>query len=1308
MKRLLFIFISFVLINICPSLTKGQCVANFAIPYSLCTNGVLSFTDISTVNGSTIIKEIWDFGNGKPDTLTTLTGTVTRNYFLNGFYTVKLTIITAAGCTSTVSKNINVSIKPQVAFSVGDVETFCGYNQVTFKNESTISTGESLSLLWSFSDATLTSLDDIFKKKYASPTSNHYQTKLKVISESGCKDSLTKSVYVPNATMAAINVANRYVCSSDSVSVSVTQQSLRNSSLINRVWSWGDGTQQQDNNALNEPTTHKYKHPGRYYITYYYTTSTCNLAYTDSVDIRESPAVSFATVPQATGLCGIQNGTFVNQTTSSIVSPITYIWRVNNIFASDEISPQYTFFKNGSQNIQLRARQINNCITTLDTVIIITGIDPKPNGIFAYETDTQDLMKYNFFDLSTIDSGSNILNRYWNFGDGHNSQSTTDTISHKYASKGTYIAELITASSSGCSDTLSKSIIVDSIAVSLCDPSFTSPAYACFGSPSYFIDSSYIKAGTDSLVKQIWDFGDGTADTIYSNFYYTHPHTYNAPGIYNASLTIFTKRGCASTLTKNTTVRSLKANGDFTYTQIANCGNGNQTIQLTPVFNSYGPYINKWIYGDGTNSGNGNSTSSELHSYAPGTYTVKYLSRVSNCQATQDTITKTVLVLPRSKTDFIYSVDELDSKTIQFTDKSYSGLNSIRNVTWDFGDGTTSIEKDPKHTYSDYGSYIVKHSFVSDFTDCLPDTITYTINVDSLKVLSNTILQSNMGIDFWTGYGYIDNMRREGTDQSRPFMSLYLAANENPATVLVDIPNMPLSKKVGTGFPKVVYVPANSVVEVNNFPLGDSTDAYNLKNLGDSRLYYTGITDRAIRITSNQPIGVWEHIYGNNDVSGGTLLLPTKMWSSSYIVQSRGGTTNAGIPNSYFFVIAESDSTIFEFTPSNNIIDSSTATLFKSYHTAANIRYHAGTTYSILLNKGEVFNAMGMINSLTAVDLSGTKVVSTNPLKKIAVFGGNGRILINTTGCTNTSGSDNLIQQIFPKAVWGTKYLTVPTKTMESGVYRITVDDPTAVVSVNGTTLSPFSIINNKYYEITRNQPLKIESDKRMMVTQYVVTPVCPTYTSGNNGQGDPEMINLTPLKYGTKNVTIFSPTFKNTLGLSASYINVIVRKEGLASLQIDNSNMIDTGTSSFVSGAAYGNSALIGIQDGFKQHPGDANYSYAKIKVATGTTHTIKCDSAFVAIAYGMENGESIGYNVGFNFNAVPFRYQYLGTGDWTNSINWLGNKIPPNPLPMGSEIIISGICTLNTPQVIEDGARLVVESGGKLIVNQNLIIQQ
>ena len=61
-------------------------------------------------------------------------------------------------------------------------------------------------------------------------------------------------------------------------------------------------------------------------------------------------------------------------------------------------------------------------------------------------------------------------------------------------------------------------------------------------------------------------------------------------------------------------------------------------------------------------------------------------------------------------------------------------------------------------------------------------------------------------------------------------------------------------------------------------------------------------------------------------------------------------------------------------------------------------------------------------------------------------------------------------------------------------------------------------------------------------------------------------------------------------------------------------------------------------MTDLFLPHPYDTTYYYAKIRVESGFSHTISSDKAFNAIAYGMSDGESYGYNAGTNIKAWLF----------------------------------------------------------------------
>ncbi|HMO62045.1 MAG TPA: PKD domain-containing protein [Ferruginibacter sp.] len=825
------------------------------------------------------------------------------------------------------------------------------------------------------------------------------------------------------------------------------------------------------------------------------------------------------------------------------------------------------------------------------------------------------------------------------------------------------------------------------------------------------LEFNYYQSAPDdsTLLKQVWDYGDQTSDSFFAgNFKAAHTHTYSTGGNYIVSLTVFLKNGCSTTITVPVAVRHNPFEADsFTYTVSTNCSTPYRvSFNANLPGNIVGTPIVQWNFSN-TNAVEASDSVVVWNYSRPGTYRVRLITRASFCTI-RDTAIKFITIPPKVNSNFKYAINQ-ENRQVQFTSVATGGVGNPAQWFWDFGDGTTAATANPSHTYNTYGSYIVKHSVVSNY-GCVSDTVSRIVHVTPLIISNPALGKSNMGTEFWTGFGFMEYMRQNPQSAGSAHMSLYIAGGATASTVFVDMPALSPELQANAGFPWKIEVPADSVIEITRFPRGDSTDFLNRLNLADSRLYFTGISPRGIHITSTQPVAIWQHIYSTTNTAGATLLLPVNVWGNAYTIQAWGGESNTRLPNSFFFIVAEEDSTAIEFIPTAPIIDSSTATLFTVDHTTANILYPAGVAQTIMLHRGQVFNAMGMvqgpISAAKGLDLSGTKIRTINPSKKIAVFSGNGRVLLNTNGCNNATGSDNLIQQMFPKIAWGTRYLTTPTKSMEYGIYRITVNDASTIVKVNGLPVTT-ALIQNSYYQIESNKPLLIESDKRIMVTQYIVTPGCPGVASGNSPYGDPEMINLSPLKYAVNNVTVYSPNFKNTITqpLSASFINVVLHKTAVASFRLNNSNMVDTGSSSY-SNLPYNNSGPIAVTNAFIPHPGDSNYYYARLKVPTGEIQTLQADSLFTAIAYGMGNGESVGFNVGFNFNVEQIEYKYIGNGNWTDENKWLGNKLPPNPLPLGSVVIILGNCIINTPQTIEDGAKIIVESGANLIINGNLTI--
>lgn len=114
----------------------------------------------------------------------------------------------------------------------------------------------------------------------------------------------------------------------------------------------------------------------------------------------------------------------------------------------------------------------------------------------------------------------------------------------------------------------------------------------------------------------------------------------------------------------------------------------------------------RWDFGDGTTS----TEAAPVHTYTePGTYTVTLtLASVSGV----NTRTRTDYVRVRGETgpraDFRADKRAGDGPlTVKFSDESNAGSSEIISRLWDFGDGNTSTEDAPTHTYEKNGNFTV-------------------------------------------------------------------------------------------------------------------------------------------------------------------------------------------------------------------------------------------------------------------------------------------------------------------------------------------------------------------------------------------------------------------------------------------------------------------------------------------------------------------------------------------------------------------------------------------------------------------------
>lgn len=398
--------------------------------------------------------------------------------------------------------------------------------------------------------------------------------------------------------------------------------------------------------------------------------------------------------------------------------------------------------------------------------------------------------------------------------------------------------------------------------------------------------------------------------------------------------------------------------------------------------------------------------------------------------------------------------------------------------------------------------------------------IKYLIFVFGVLCSTITIAQdfSNKGREFWVGYGsHVSMYNTNGTiitSGGSQNMVLYFTSDQD-ANVTVEIP--------ATGWTRSYKVLANQVTTSDIIPKTGTDDA---------RLSVEGLSNKGIHIISDIGIIAYTHIY-NSSISGASLLFPVSTLGRDYYSVNYTQVSNSAYSYGYTYVIATEDNTNIEIILSANTIN-----------------YFKGDTIRQTLMKGEIYNIFGKLNTTTnpfkGEDLTGTRIrsvaTSTSACKRIAVFSGSGKLSIT---CTTGSGSaDNYIQQAFPSSAWGRKYLTAPTNKMPNNFYRVVVSNPSTIVKLNGAVINPATLINNFYYEFSSTAANLIESDLPIMVAQYITT----ANSCGNNiiaGNGDPEMIYLSPIEQTINKVTINSTSNFN-IGAAYHFANIVIPKKAL------------------------------------------------------------------------------------------------------------------------------------------------------------------
>ncbi|MGN6195339.1 MAG: PKD domain-containing protein [Ginsengibacter sp.] len=584
------------------NLTRTIPLAKFG--YSLqCGNPSVTFSDSTTLTGSTIQGWLWNFGDGTTSTLQNPVHT------FNGYgnYVVKLSVTSNGNCNGTDIATTTLPIEAKPVADYSDSKT-CVNTPANFTDLSSIAFGSINTWYWDFGDGT-NSISRNPSKIYA--LAGPYDVKLVVKSASGCiSDTVSKVILAGDIPSAVFSVTD--TCFGTSTKFAANAN-LKSGSIAGWWWNFGNG-----NYATVQNVSDSFANPGKYFVQMVATANTGCQSDTVSriVTIGSKPVPDFL----FTGECGQPNVSFIDQSKNKNEAITKWHWNFGDGSHADLQNPAYTYRNFGTYNVALVVTSSLGCSS--DTVTKSVGVYAKPLAKFSFNNGCTDQLM-TFTDSSGAEDGSSIVKWYWDFGNGKTSNRQFP--SEAYTSYGNYQVRLAVSSDKGClSDTVSQILSIDSKPIA----SF-SVNNGCTNRTLAIINSSSIANG--SIEKYHWDFGDGNISNLMQPVY-----SYSHNGDYFIKQVVISKNGCISDTAFQQVSIETVPNLDFGF---GNTCAGKQ-IDFANLSNNF-PVSTSWTW----NFGDGQISHLFQPSYSYeqfGTYTISLTAYTQNkCDTT---VSKSIVV----------------------------------------------------------------------------------------------------------------------------------------------------------------------------------------------------------------------------------------------------------------------------------------------------------------------------------------------------------------------------------------------------------------------------------------------------------------------------------------------------------------------------------------------------------------------------------------------------------------------------------------------------------------------------------------
>lgn len=686
-------------------------IASFDNTLLPCLNQVYTFENLSQ-NG---ITYAWDFGDGSP-----ISTQLNPDHIFTeeGSIAVTLEVTNQYGCVDNFSSTIDIVSPPVIEVSSTTVEG-CAPLEFIYENNST---GVNTISYWVVQGDTIFSPNpDILLDSVVDDS----LFQIEFIIENDCERKTSSfEVLVFPQPQVDFGIADDEGCSPDTVYFVST--SLGNPSNI--LWDFGNGNTSSSFDTIYQVYSTPEDSISIYTISLFGSNNCGEDETTKEIVVYPNDVDAFFEIDTLSGCPPLVVNISNYSSAGSVVS-----YDLGDGTGSLLESFAHTYEEPGEYVITQFVQRCGIDSIKSDTIRVF----PVPNADF----ESPEFICYGE-EIEFLNTSSSNVIVEWNFGDG--TTSNTQNPVHLYQNAGEFEVTLTAYSSLfNCPRIVSKTVTVREAVEALIELDDTA---VCPGEVIDFVASTNVEAN------YLWDFGDGNTSILESP-----SHVFESAGTYEVTLSIFDALfNCPSNPVSIIVTVFPKPDVFFDINEVELC-QFYDTIQTNNL--TVGGNVHIWKVNEVV------SCESENCEFTFGDFGTQIIELIStNAQLCSDSLSVEVEVKESAIADLILADD---SGCEDFLVNPNNNSENSSYIKWDFGDGNTSSQENPVHSYIDPGAYVL--SLIAGTSNgCPEDTVSVSITVhpqpdvsfaiepfDSCGIPTNLnfINQSTGGVDFLWDFG---------------------------------------------------------------------------------------------------------------------------------------------------------------------------------------------------------------------------------------------------------------------------------------------------------------------------------------------------------------------------------------------------------------------------------------------------------------------------------------------------------------------------------------------------------------------------